>query len=105
MSGAGLQARCAQGIVVGIAHRGLNMSTRYEYRVCQLQQAKVTFVNGAWAGNRPMDPARVEESLATCSTVWDYLYDAGREGWKLVATSVVPQSTPYEVLYLKRVVS
>lgn len=81
------------------------MSTRYEYRVCQLQQAKVTFVNGIWAGSRSMDPARVDESLATCSMTWDYLHDAGREGWELVATSVSAQSPPHEVLYLKRLMS
>jgi hypothetical protein len=81
------------------------MSNHYEYRVCQLQQAKVTFVNGTWAGNKPMDPAKAEDSLSACSTIWDYLYDAGREGWELIATSVTAQTPPREVLYLKRVVS
>ncbi len=78
------------------------MPNRYEYRVCQLQQAKVTFVNGEWAGNKPLDPARVEESLAACSSTWDYLHDAGREGWELVATNVAAQTPPRELLYLKR---
>jgi hypothetical protein len=79
------------------------MSTRYEYRVCQTQQSKVTFVNGQWSGNRPMNAEKVDESLASCSTTWDYLYDAGRDGWEIAATTVIPQTPPYEVIYLRRV--
>ena len=50
-----------------------------------------------------MDASKVDESLASCSATWDYLHDAGREGWELVSTSVIPQTPAYELLYLKRV--
>jgi hypothetical protein len=32
------------------------MVTAWEYRVCFVQQERVTFVNGVWSGRTPLDP-------------------------------------------------
>ena len=44
-------------------------------------------------------------SLEACPNVWDYLRDAGREGWELVSVVTHPQEVKeaaLDVLYLKR---
>ena len=75
----------------------------YEYQVCSVQYGRVTFVNGAWRGSAPFTGEN--ESLASCPNVWDFLQEAGREGWELVSVITHPQTTPEAVLdmiYLKR---
>jgi hypothetical protein len=79
------------------------MAERYEYQVCQSQSARVTFVNGVWMGS--VDPAASEHNAAlnSCPLVWDYLQEAGREGWELVAAATQPTAgDSLEKLYLKR---
>jgi len=74
---------------------------RLEFRVCQVQQARVTFVNGEWAGAVAMDPSRAEAALASCPQEWDYLDQAGRDGWDLAA--VIPGAAPdVRMVYLRR---
>ena len=63
------------------------MSVTYAYCVCQMQNSRISFVNGEWQGALPM--VGTNESLATCPLVWDYLRGAGDEGWELVSTVVV----------------
>jgi len=73
---------------------------RYEYRVCQSQQSRVTFVNGEWFGRYPFDPEDPAGSMESCPWVWEYLEEAGLEGWELVA--VEGQQTPATLLFLKK---
>lgn len=79
------------------------MGRRYEYQVCSSQQARVTFVNGAWQGGGEPGAGDSDASLQSCPTVWDYLQNVGHDGWELVST-VAHQTEhgSYEVLYLRR---
>jgi hypothetical protein len=76
---------------------------RYEYQVCSVQQARVTFVNGAWQGSVAPGGGDHEAALQSCPAAWDYLEAAGYDGWEL-AGAVAHQTgqAGYEVLYLKR---
>ncbi|GAC1446812.1 MAG: hypothetical protein NVSMB56_09060 [Pyrinomonadaceae bacterium] len=61
------------------------MPASYEYLVCQIQTSRVTFVNGVWQRKidyRNTDPDAARDS---CPYIWDYLQDAGLDGWELVA--------------------
>jgi hypothetical protein len=76
----------------------------YEYQVCSVQYARVTFVNGTWRGRAAMSED-TSASLESCPNVWDYLQEAGRDGWELVAVVTHPnqqQDTVQDMLYLKR---
>ncbi|MEP6939849.1 MAG: hypothetical protein ABI846_08795 [Rudaea sp.] len=76
---------------------------RFDFRVCQVQSACVTFVNGEWQGNRPPVGDRVEESLQTCSMEWDYLRSAGEDGWQLAAIAQgIGGDANARILYLQR---
>ena len=55
---------------------------RFEYQVCQVQGAAVTFVNGAWQGDVPMVQLKEPQEIADhCPKVWEYLDLAGDKGW------------------------
>ncbi|MDT5269324.1 MAG: hypothetical protein QOH49_1510 [Acidobacteriota bacterium] len=76
----------------------------FDYQVCSVQYGRVTFVNGAWRGRTPMSED-TSTSLESCPNVWDYLQEAGRDGWELVAVVTHQQPQPEAVqdtLYLKR---
>jgi hypothetical protein len=75
-----------------------------EYQVCQVQQSRVTFANGRWLGEMPPDHEDVQLAFSSCPAVWEYLNQAGAEGWDLVAvtTRAEPQGQVVDVLYLKR---
>ena len=74
---------------------------RLEFRVCQVQQARVTFVNGGWTGAVAMDPGRAEAALASCPWEWEYLDRAGQDGWDVAA--VIPGgATDVRMVYLRR---
>jgi len=80
------------------------MSQAYVYQVCNVQYGRVTFVNGVWIGSAPMGED-AGASLEACPNVWDYLLDAGRDGWELVSVVTHPQElkeAALDVLYLKR---
>ena len=66
----------------------------FEYLACQTQFSRVTFVNGAWLGQTPLDCGDSQKALDSCPLMWDYLAQAGREGWELVtaANSAVTNS-------------
>jgi hypothetical protein len=76
---------------------------RFEYRVCQAQQSRVTFVNGQWAGSVPNtdDP---QKAFVSCPEVWAYLDRVGAEGWDLVSVTsrVQNEGQVVDVLYLRR---
>lgn len=78
----------------------------FEYQVCSVQYGRVTFVNGQWRGTTPLGSVDTNVALESCPNVWEYLQDAGREGWELVATVTHPnQQQPdatQDMLYLKR---
>ncbi|MCL7451612.1 MAG: hypothetical protein M8467_01025 [Anaerolineae bacterium] len=77
---------------------------QYEYRVCQAQQSRVTFVNGQWAGEISRDDADAPTALNSCPEVWDYLDQAGGEGWALVAvtTRIEAAEQVVDLLYLRK---
>lgn len=79
------------------------MSERYEYLICQVQSACVTFVNGEWAGSVSPSTGDHEAAFASCPLVWDYLQQVGADGWELVgAYGLQNPSDHLEKLYLKR---
>ena len=71
--------------------------------MCSVQSARVTWVNGGWAGSVAPESGDQDLALKSCPTVWDYLQNVGYDGWELTATSV-HQTTEagYEVIYLRR---
>jgi hypothetical protein len=76
----------------------------YDYQVCSVQYGRVTFVNGAWRGRVPMSED-TSASLESCPNVWEYLMEAGRDGWELVTVVSHPQAQAeavQDMLYLKR---
>jgi hypothetical protein len=64
----------------------------FKYRVCQVQMARVTFVNGHWQGLQVPEDADTQELYNSCPLVWEYLESAGRDGWELVATAPQPDA-------------
>lgn len=71
------------------------MRQHCEYRVCQVQQSRVTYVNGTWQGKLPPGGDKVEAALASCMQTWDYLHGAGEDGWELVGPlRKVPPAPP-----------
>ena len=80
----------------------------FEYRVCQTQFGRVTFVNGAWQGHTPLGSGDSQEALDSCPQLWEYLSRAGASGWELVAatntnvTEVEGGSQLTSQLFLKR---
>ena len=79
------------------------MAERYEYQVCQVQAARVTFVNGTWMGSVSPETGDHDAAFNSCPVVWDYLQEAGREGWELVGAFSSPSASDnLEKLYLKR---
>jgi hypothetical protein len=80
-----------------------SMTKRFEFRVCQVQSARVTFVNGEWQGNRALAADQVDESLKSCSMEWDFLRSSGDDGWDLVAVAHgIGGDTNARILYLRR---
>ncbi|HEX8115696.1 MAG TPA: hypothetical protein VF521_00365 [Pyrinomonadaceae bacterium] len=77
----------------------------FEYQVCSVQYGRVTFVNGQWRGSVPFG-TDTSAALESCPNVWDYLREAGRDGWELVSVISHPQTQAeavQDMLYLKRV--
>ena len=76
----------------------------FEYQVCSAQYGRVTFVNGEWHGRLPVGED-TSAALESCPHVWDYLREAGRDGWELVSVVSHPQpqaEAVQDMLYLKR---
>ncbi|MBN1659647.1 MAG: hypothetical protein JXA93_14670 [Anaerolineae bacterium] len=80
------------------------MADRFEYRVCQVQNSRVTFENGVWAGHVKPERAPAQAAFESCPEAWAYLNGAGAEGWELVsaATRVQEEKQVIDVLYLCR---
>lgn len=60
---------------------------QFEYLVCQTQFSRVTFANGKWQGSVALNSGDSQAALDSCPEVWDYLNEAGRTGWQLIATA------------------
>lgn len=80
------------------------MANKFEYRVCTLQLNRVTFVNGEWQGTVAPSAEDPNAALDSCPTAWDYLSQAGRNGWELVAAIDQPaqEGAHMQTLFLKR---
>jgi len=80
----------------------------FKYRVCQVQMARVTYVNGQWQGLQVAEVAGAETVFNSCPMVWEYLESAGRDGWELVTAAGHAMSHGEEVsnavnlLFLKK---
>src|SRR5579863_7488400 len=68
-----------------LVYRGTGFPAAFEYRVCFVQGTRVTFVNGAWQGQKPMNVDDAKTSVASCPEKYEYLATAGADGWELVA--------------------
>lgn len=71
--------------------------TRYEYLVVYAEQDRVLTANGHWQGEVPREESGGAES---CPTLFDYLAEAGAQGWDLVALD--PEQSGSVRLYFKR---
>ena len=84
------------------------MAQAFEYRVCQMQSGRITFVNGQWQGRVDYHNADQTIAMNSCPEIWDYLQQCGPEGWELVtvANTVVTHGTEVSQitnqLFLKR---
>ncbi|NMO18457.1 hypothetical protein HPC49_38235 [Pyxidicoccus fallax] len=77
---------------------------RFEYRLVQSQEGRVTFVNGHWAGRVPIEEAsRSTKPFESCLSVVDWLQTEGQQGWELVSATVeAAGGQNLTRLYLKR---
>jgi len=90
--------------------KGLVMTDKYEYQVCQVYEDRVLWVNGRWAGDTSLEEcvAVLGPGWNSCPRVCTYLNDAGQEGWELVAVVSDASETDFEYgrsvqkVYLKR---
>jgi len=80
------------------------MTKTYEYRVCQVQMSKVTFVNGQWQGSISLEEVKhggtsMDHALASCPLEWDYLQKAGAHGWHLAGAVLAGE---VRIFYLQK---
>lgn len=79
------------------------MTKQYEYRVCAMQNGRITFVNGQWQGTIAPGTDDPNEALNTCPVVWAYLQQAGQNGWQLVSAINQPlEDVHLQTLFLMR---
>lgn len=72
---------------------------RFEYMICTAQLMHLTFVNDQWQGVLPPD---ARGALESCPKLWDFLQEAGDDGWELVTVALSSKSDELTTLYLKR---
>lgn len=72
---------------------------RFEYRVCQTELNRVTFVNGTWNGSLPPNHPK---GLESCPWTWDFLNLMGQEGWQLLQAIMFAEERNAQLLYLAR---
>ncbi|HKQ51728.1 MAG TPA: hypothetical protein VJT74_05120 [Pyrinomonadaceae bacterium] len=79
------------------------MAKSFKYRVCQVQAARVTFVNGRWQGLQVGEEAGAAQLYNSCPMVWEYLESAGRDGWELVSVAPHPGAAgAANLMFLKK---
>ena len=72
---------------------------QFEYMICSAQLMYVTFVNGQWQGELPPNAT---SALETCPKLWDFLQNAGQNGWDLITVTTSAKPDELTTLYLKR---
>ena len=70
---------------------------KFEYLVVYMENDRVLTANGHWQGL--IDKGQ-EGDVDSCPSLFEYLEDAGAQGWELVA--VDPEETGSAQLYMKR---
>lgn len=71
--------------------------TKFEYLVLYMENDRVLTTNGHWQGEIPQgEPGDLE----SCPSLFEYLEDAGAQGWELVALD--PEGRGTAQLYFKR---
>lgn len=71
--------------------------TRFEYLVVFVHEDRVIRANGHWQGTIEEDEEGARES---CPNLFEYLADAGAQGWDLVTLD--PEDTGTARLFFKR---
>ena len=71
--------------------------TRFEYLVVYMERDRVHTANGHWMGTVDKGEDGDHDS---CPSLFDYLEDAGAQGWDLVALD--PEEVGTAQLYFKR---
>ena len=71
--------------------------TRFEYLVVFMKSDRVLTANGHWQGTTERGQDGDSES---CPSLFDYLSEAGAQGWELVC--IDPEDTGTAQLYFKR---
>ena len=71
--------------------------TRFEYLVVYMENDRVLTANGHWQG---LVPKGEEGDAESCPSLFEYLSEAGAQGWDLVA--IDPEETGTAQLYFKR---
>ena len=71
--------------------------TRFEYLVVYMEQDRVLTANGHWQGTLERG---AEGDLQSCPSLFEYLEEAGAQGWDLVA--VDPEEVGSCQMYFKR---
>jgi len=71
--------------------------TRFEYLVVYMENDRVLTANGNWQGT--VDRG-AEGDAASCPCLFEYLAEAGAQGWDMVA--IDPEETGTAQIYFKR---
>jgi len=76
---------------------------RFECRVCQVQESRVTCVDGNWQSHVAPTQGSVREALSSFLLEWEYLDTAGEGGCTLVgAAGGVGGDSNAHVVHLRR---
>lgn len=86
--------------------RAASMSKAFEHLVLYSVMDRVTFANGQWLGADIPEAERTHKDVETCLLVWEYLNQAGAEGWELVSILETPSQVKNQphvrTFFLKR---
>lgn len=82
------------------------MSRAFEHLVLYSVMDRITFANGEWLGADIPEAERVPKDVEACPLVWEYLNQAGAEGWELVSVletaSQVKNQPHVRTFFMKR---
>lgn len=79
------------------------MKGKFEYKVCQTQYDRITFVDGKWQGSLGPQGVEINLALESCPWLWDHLKELGIGGWELTSAVVRQVDKEYiQILYFKR---
>lgn len=72
-------------------------SRQFQYQVCYGVADRVTFANGIWLGADIPESKRRQEDVQTCPLMWEFLAQAGAEGWELITVLETPTGAKGEI--------